>query len=102
MEIVNRIIEIDRLAESRLSDARKRSEEIVMNAKKDSETLKSEISAAAQKRISEIETINKNDFDSQLAELEKQHDLENRQMDSFFESNHEKIENIIFAEIVGE
>lgn len=102
MEIVNRIIEIDRLAESRISDAKKRSEEIIIGAQKDSETLKSDISAAAQKRMKEIEIINKNDFDSQVAELERKHDLEKKQMDSFFESNHEKIEDSIFAEIVGE
>ncbi len=102
MEIVNRIIEIDRLAESRISDAKKRSEEIVMSAQKDSETLKNEISDAAQKRISEIETINKNDFDFQISELEKKHELEKQQMDSFYENNHVKIEDSIFAEIVGE
>lgn len=100
--VVNKIIEIDRMADSRINDARKRSDEILSETEEKCRKLRNDICTAADKRIAEIEEINRSDFDFKVSELEKKYSTEKLEMDSFFDSRHTEIENSIFAEIVGE
>lgn len=100
--VVNKIIEIDRMADSRINDARKRSEEILSETDEKCRKLRNDICIAADKQVAEIENVNKSDFDLKVAGLEKKYAMEKQEMDSFFDSRHTEIENSIFAEIVGE
>lgn len=100
--VINKIIEIDCMADSRLNDAQKQHNEILSKADAKSRSLISSINSAAEKRISEIEKINKSDYDSKVAMLEEKYKLEKNSMSNVFEQNHIKIEDMIFSEIVGE
>lgn len=100
--LVNKIIEIDRMADGRIVEAKKSSVKILSDAETKCESLKKDISCAADKRITEIEKINKTYFDMQIAKLEKKYADEKMNMDRFFDFSHLDIENKIFAEIVGE
>lgn len=100
--VVNKIIEIDRMANEKISDAQKNSSMLLKETEEKCRTLKNDICFAADKRIKEIENINKSDFDSKIAVLEKKYAAEKDDMNSFFEAKHTEIENMIFTEIVGE
>lgn len=100
--LVNKIIEIDRMANSRIVEAQKSSRKILSDAETRCVSLERDISYAADKRITEIEKINKADFDMKIAKLEKKYADEKKNMDRFFDFSHLDIENKIFAEIVGE
>lgn len=100
--VVNKIIEIDRMADIKISDAKKQSDEILSNAEMECVKLASDISSAAEKRIFEIEKINRFDYDSRVALLEEKYGFEKSSMDNVFEKTHVEIENAIFSEIVGE
>jgi len=100
--VVNKIIEIDKKANDRIAEAAESKKTILQQAEQQSNELKEKLGRDADKRIAEIENINKAEFDVQTAELEKQFNEETSKMDAFFESNHLKIEEEIFAEIVGE
>ena len=73
--LVNKIIEIDRMADGRINDAKKQSEDILKSAE---------------------------DYESKISVLNKKINLEKERMDSFFENHHTEIEKSIFSEIVGE
>lgn len=100
--VVNRIIDIDRMADIKINDARKRSDDILLNSEKECKNLRNNINSAAENRISKVEEINKSDYDLKVTGLKKKYGLEKQNMDDFFESRHIEIENRIFAEIVGE
>lgn len=100
--VINRIIDIDRCASERISDAKKRETEILEGTAGECAKITKELSAAADQRIAEVEKINKAHFELLSAELEKAYEQEIEEMDGCFESSHISIENAIFAEIVGE
>ena len=100
--VINRIIEIDKQAEERLSSAEIRQKKIFRDAENECRQLEEKISHDAEKRISEIEKINRREYEELSEKLSKKYADEILSMDSFFEDNHENIENQIFAEIVGE
>ncbi len=100
--IINKIIEIDRLAEERLNLAEVKKKEIFENAKKECFDLEKKLRHDADMRISEIEKINKRDYDALSESLSKKYSDEMNNMDRYYESHHEIIENRIFSEIVGE
>ena len=95
--LVNKIIEIDRMADGRINDAKKQSEDILKSAEEKCKKIREDITAAAEKRIAEIESINKSDYESKISVLNKKINLEKERMDSFFEN-----QKSIFSEIVGE
>ena len=49
--LVNRIIEIDRMADGRINDAKKQSEDILKSAEEKCKKIREDITAAAEKRI---------------------------------------------------
>lgn len=100
--VLNKIIEIDRMADSKINDAQDDSKRFIRDTELKCASLKKDILSAADKRIREVENINKTDFDSKIAVLEEKYSDEKKDMDSFFESRHDEIEKKIFAEIVGE
>ena len=100
--VVDKIIEIDRMADRKISEAKKNSGDIIRQAEEKCHTLKKDISFAADKRIGEVEKINRSDFDGKVAGLEEKYAAEKKDMDSFFETRHNEIEKTIFEEIVGE
>ena len=69
--LVNRIIEIDRMADGRINDAKKQSEDILKSAEEKCKKNREDITAAAEKRIAEIESINKTDNESKISVLNK-------------------------------
>lgn len=100
--VINKIIEIDKLAEERLTKAEIRQKNIYNEAQEECRRLEVKIRRDADKRINEIENINKSEFDAFYEKISKKYSEEILNMDSFFSDNHEEIENQIFAEIVGE
>lgn len=100
--IVNEIIKIDEMADTKIKDARSQSNEILTNAEKECQKIRNGINSAASKKISQIEQANKSEYESKLSSLKKANDLNKQSMDNFFVSRHDEIENKIFAEIVGE
>lgn len=100
--VINKIIEIDRLAEEQLSLAEVRKKEIFADTQRECKNLENTIRHDAEVRISEIENINKREFDFISETLSKKYSDEMNRMNSFFEHHHENIENRIFSEIVGE
>ncbi len=100
--IVDKIIEIDRMADSRINDARKKSDEILNAAEEKCRRLKNDIASGADKRIAEVEEINRLEYEKESEKLHKEYETRKNEMDSFFEANHADIEKNIFSEIVGE
>lgn len=94
--LVNKIIEIDRMADGRINDAKKQSEDILKSAEEKCKKIREDITAAAEKRIAEIESINKSDYESKISVLNKKINLEKERMDSFFENHHTEIEKAYF------
>ena len=57
--IINKIIEIDKVADDRLKNAYKEKDDIIENAKIEAEKIKTSLLMDAQKRIDEVEAQNK-------------------------------------------
>lgn len=100
--VVNRIIDIDRQASDRLNEAQKKKNSIIEGTAAECDEIKKQLSASAEKRIAEIEQINKSEFDMLAAEIESKYKQKKEEMYDFFEKYHTSIEESIFAEIVGE
>lgn len=100
--LVNKIIEIDRMADSRINTARKQSRDMLKNSDEQCKKIVRDIEAAAEKRIAEIENINKSEYDLKAAALDEKISNEKEEMDCYFRDHHIEIEKKIFAEIVGE
>lgn len=100
--IINKIIEIDRLAEERLHQAETKQNEISLQAQNECKKLEEKLRHDADARISEIEKINKREFEILSEDIAKKYDEKLKNMDLFYEKNHIDIENKIFGEIVGE
>ncbi len=100
--IINKIIEIDRLAEERLSQAEIRKKDIFADTQRECRDLEKKIRHDAEVRITEIEKINRQEYEAASEDLSKKYSDEMNSMDRYFESHHEIIENRIFSEIVGE
>ncbi|MGN0621013.1 MAG: hypothetical protein ACI4I9_04015 [Porcipelethomonas sp.] len=100
--IVNRIVDIDRQADEKIAQARKKCDEMLEGISSECEKIKRELSDAADRRIAEVEKINRSELEASASELEREYSQELMEMDNFFEKNHFVIENAIFAETVGE
>ncbi|MGN1481066.1 hypothetical protein [Porcipelethomonas sp.] len=100
--VVNRIIEIDRSADERMSAAAEKEKQILKEADEESSKIKKKLLCDAQDRISQVKAFNKSEFEKDTAELEEKYQEEIAALDAFYKNNHEKIEQEIFAEIVGE
>lgn len=100
--VINRIIEIDRNATERINSANEKKKQIIEDIKNQCMELKLKIENDAENRISQIEALNKSEYEMESAELEKKFNDEINEMNTFYEQNHKIIEREIFAEIVGE
>lgn len=100
--VINRIIEIDRNATERINSANEKKKQIIEDIKNQCRELKLKIESDAENRISQIEDLNKSEYEMESAELEKKFNDEINEMNTFYEQNHKIIEREIFAEIVGE
>lgn len=100
--VVNRIIDIDRKASDRLNEAQKKKDSIIEGTAAECSEIKKQLLNSAEKRIAEVEQINKAEFDALSAEIECRYKQKQEEMYDFFEKNHTLIEESIFAEIVGE
>lgn len=100
--VINRIIEIDRNATERINSANEKKKQIIEDIKNQCRELKLKIESDAENRISQIEDLNKSEYEMESAELEKKFNDEINEMNTFYEQNHKMIEREIFAEIVGE
>lgn len=100
--IINKIIEIDRQAEERLNQAENKKNEISIITKNECKNLETKLYNDAEKRIAEIERINRDEFEKISESLTKEYADKMKNMDIYFEKNHENIENKMFNEIVGE
>lgn len=100
--VINRIIEIDRNATERINSANEKKKQIIEDIKNQCRELQLKIESDAENRISQIEDLNKSEYEMESAELEKKFNDEINEMNTFYEQNHKIIEREIFAEIVGE
>ncbi len=100
--IVNKIIDIDRRADKRLSEARKMKEDMLSDITAECDKMRKTLSADADKRIAEVEKINRAELNASTAELEKEYRRELEEMNGYFDLNHVSIEDEIFNKIVGE
>jgi|InofroStandDraft_1065614.scaffolds.fasta_scaffold00780_33 vacuolar-type H+-ATPase subunit H len=100
--VINKIIDIDRQASDRLNEAKKKKDSIIEGTAAECDEIKKQLLNSAEKRIAEIEQINKSEFDMLAAEIESKYKQKQEEMYDFFEKNHTSIEESIFAEIVGE
>ena len=100
--VIKKIIEIDNLAEDKLDRAQKAKADEIEQSLEECRRLEKKLGQDAAARISEVEKINKEDFENHSRRLEEKYAAEIKNMDAFYEAEHESIENEIFAEIVGE
>lgn len=100
--VINRIIEIDRNATERINSANEKKKQIIEDIKNQCRELQLKIESDAENRISQIEDLNKSEYEMESAELEKKFNDEINEMNTFYDQNHKIIEREIFAEIVGE
>lgn len=100
--VISKIIEIDKNASERINSASEKQKQILEDSENQCRKIREEIAGSADKRIAEVEGINKSEFEAETAELEKKISDAINEMNTFYEQNHERIEKEIFAEIVGE
>lgn len=100
--IINKIMEIDRLAEQKLAAAKKLQQQIAKEAVEESSKLEESLKKSADRAIDNVEATNRHEFEILSEKQEKKYADEMKRLDRFYEQEHEKIENEIFSRIVGE
>lgn len=100
--IINKIIEIDKIADERLKNAYKEKDEIIENAKVEAEKIKMSLLNDAEKRIEEIENQNKAEVNMKIAELGKSSQDEIDKMKEQCSVRCKEIEKNLIKVIVGE
>lgn len=100
--IINRILEIDRTAEERLTNARLMHQKTLNQAFVEAGKLEEKLKNDAEKTIADVERINDEYYSELLKNSKEKYAREAENISSFFNSQHENIENKIFMEIVGD
>ena len=100
--IINKIIDIDRMAEKRLSDAETESQNLIAKSEREAADLKENLRSAAEKRISEVRDFHKNETEAELNRIRSECDAKIKELDEAYENKHLSIEESIYRTIVGE
>ncbi|MDD6825587.1 MAG: hypothetical protein PUE12_05665 [Oscillospiraceae bacterium] len=100
--IINKIIDIDRMAEKRLSDAETESQNLIAKSEREAADLKENLRSAAEKRISEVRDFHKNETEAELNRIRSECDAKIKELDEAYENKHFSIEESIYRTIVGE
>lgn len=100
--LVNKIIEIDSMADQRLCDAESASEKLRENTEREAAGLKEDLRIKAEKRMSEIRKFHQDETREILAGIDKECNEKISQLDEAFNKQHLSIEDSIFRAIVGE
>lgn len=100
--IINRMIEADDDAENEISKAIIKGNEIIAAGAKEAEEIRRLAIERADKRIDKIEYVEQQASQYSVDEATKRHDEIVAVHEKFYEENHERIENEIFARIIGE
>lgn len=100
--IINRIIEIDRKADKRLTDAEKESSKLIKNSEREAADLKEDLRTAAEIRISEVCKFHKTETEQAVSKINSDCEEKIRMLDEAYEKKHLSIEENIFHTIVGE
>ncbi len=100
--IINRILEIDRTAEERLTNARLIKQKTVNQTFVEAGRLEETLKSQAEETIANVERINDKYYGELLKRNEEKYASEAENLKIFYSSQHEIIEDKIFAEIVGD
>lgn len=100
--LVNKIIEIDSMADQRLCDAESASEKLKENTEREAASLKEDLRKKAENRMSEIRKFHKDETQEILTRINHECNAKINQLDDAFEKQHLSIEDSIFRAIVGE
>jgi len=100
--IINKIIEIDKVADDRLKNAYKEKDDIIENAKIEAEKIKTSLLMDAQKRIDEVEAQNKAEYNVKIAELDKINQEEISKIEQQCSTRCKEVERSLIKVIVGE
>ncbi len=100
--IISRIIEIDKQAEQKLSEAKELQKQLALDAQAEADFLEQTLIEKADKAIANVEAVNKLEFENITYENQKKHSEIIKSLDDFYDREHEKIESLIFEQIVGE
>ena len=99
---INKIIEIDKLADERLKQSAQKKKELLADAEKECAELAKKLMTDADKRIEEVEEFNRADCDLKIAELEKHYEEENMSIDEVFSDVHLLMIEDIYNQTVGD
>ncbi len=100
--IINKIMEIDKLAEQKLAAAKKFQQQTEKEAVEEASKLEAKLRKSADRAIDNVEATNRHEFEILSEKQEKKYADEMKRLDGFYDREHEKIENEIFSRIVGE
>lgn len=100
--VISRIIEIDRIADEKVTQAQKDYNQYIEHAKSDAQELEQEMLRQAQKVIDYIESVNKLESEQHSKAAKEKYSAEITKLNDYYTLEHQKIENDIFSEIVGE
>lgn len=100
--IISKILEIDKQAEQKLSEASELKEQLALDAQAEADFLEQTLKQKADAAIANVEAVNKLEFENITYENQKKHSEIIKVLDDFYEREHEKIESVIFENIVGE
>lgn len=100
--IINRILEIDRTAEERLTNARLIKQKTVNQTFVEAGRLEETLKKQAEETIANVERINDKYYDELLKSNEAKYARSAESLNNFYNLQHERIENEIFLKIVGD
>lgn len=102
MDIISAILDIDNKARLMMKDAEHECAEIMQKAAQTEETVKTDIEAEVERKLSEYESAEKTGAQERLESVEKEKQAELQKLDRAFEQNRERWEETIFNAVIDQ
>lgn len=99
--LVNKIIEIDSMADQRLTDAESASEKLIEKSEREAADLRESLRVRAEKRMSRIRDFHRIETEDALKKISEDCSEKIKMLDEAYDSTHSSIEESIFRTIVG-
>lgn len=99
--LVNKIIEIDSIADQRLNDAESDSAKMIEKSEREAADLRENLRSRAENRMSKIRDFHRIETEDAISRINEDCNEKIRSLDEAYDSMHSSIEESIFRMIVG-
>ncbi len=102
MDIISAILDIDNKARLMMKDAERECAEIMQKAAQTEETVRTDIEAEVERKLSAYESAEKAEAEKRLESVEKEKQAELQKLDSAYERSREQWEEKIFNAVIDQ